>query len=176
MHSTHGVHPRAPNNDIFRLSNDPKVGINGVGPQWHNDGSFCTNVFSHVGYHIVKVPENGGNTIFSHLGAAHDALPKEKQEEWSKYVSVNSNGGVVHPMVHDHWISGRRSVWFHLGMTGAVIRIDKEDKEDKTTMPGDGEMRLLEKDEMTALFNQYNDHLNAGLPENGGNYSISYPY
>jgi len=61
-------------------------------------------------------------------------------------------------------------------MTGAVIRIDKEDKEDKTTMPGDGEMRLLEKDEMTALFNQYNYHLNAGLPENGGNYSISYPY
>ena len=32
MHSTHGVHPKAPNVDIFRLSNDPKVGINGVGP------------------------------------------------------------------------------------------------------------------------------------------------
>jgi taurine dioxygenase len=66
MHSTHGVHPRAPNKHIFRLSNDPNVGINGVGPQWHNDGSFCLDVFSHVGYHIVKVPENGGNTIFSH--------------------------------------------------------------------------------------------------------------
>lgn len=66
MHSTHGVHPMAPNEHIFRLSNDPKVGINNVGPQWHNDGSFLLDTFSHVGYHIIKVPENGGNTHFSH--------------------------------------------------------------------------------------------------------------
>ena len=61
-------------------------------------------------------------------------------------------------------------------MTGAVIRVDKEDKDDKTTMPGDGEMRLLDKDELTILFNEDNAHLNAGIPENGGNYSISYQY
>ena len=34
MHSTHGVHPRAPNKHIFRLSNDEQHGILGVGPQW----------------------------------------------------------------------------------------------------------------------------------------------
>ena len=50
MHSTHGVHPKAPNKHIFRLSNDRSVGILGVGPQWHNDGSFMQDVFSHVGY------------------------------------------------------------------------------------------------------------------------------
>ena len=77
-------------------------------------------------------------------------------------------------MVHNHWISGRRSIWLHLGMTGAVIRVDKD--KDDGEMPEDGEMRLLDEKEMTNLFNEYNDHLNAGLPENGGNYSISYPY
>jgi taurine dioxygenase len=29
---------------------------------------------------------------------------------------------------------------------------------------------------MTTLMNDYNDLLNSGLPENGGNFSISYPY
>lgn len=104
--------------------------------------------------------------MFSHQGAAFDCLPKEKQEEWSKYVSVNSASGVLHPVVHEHWISGRKSVWLHLGMTSAVIRVDKENN---TT-------RLLDKDELTTLMNDYNDLLDSGLPENGGNFSISQPY
>ena len=69
-------------------------------------------------------------------------------------------------MVHDHYISGRRSVWLHLGMTGAVIRVDKENNQS----------RLLDESELITLMNDYNDLLNSGLPENGGNFSISYPY
>ena len=57
--------------------------------------------------------------------------------------SVNSNSGVVHPMVHDHPISGRRSVYLHLGMTGAVVE----------AVEG-GSIRALEAHEMTSLFNQ----------------------
>eukprot|EP00933_Yihiella_yeosuensis_P068754 TRINITY_DN7471_c0_g1_i2.p1 TRINITY_DN7471_c0_g1~~TRINITY_DN7471_c0_g1_i2.p1 ORF type:complete len:379 (+),score=51.97 TRINITY_DN7471_c0_g1_i2:85-1221(+) len=166
MHSTHGVHPEAPNKHIFRLSNDQRVGILGVGPQWHNDGSFEIGVFSHVGYHIVRVPEQGGNTMFAHQGAAYDALPAKRQDYWSKLVSVNSNSGVLHPMVHDHPISGRRSVWLHLGMTGGVLQ----------KLPNDEGFRLLKDEELREIFHEYNDLLNAGLPENGGNYAISYPY
>ena len=107
MHSTHGVHPEAPNRHIFRLANDRSVGILGVGPQWHNDGSFERAVFSHVGYHIVRVAERGGGTIFAHQGAAYDALPPEEQQRWERLASVNSNSGVLHPLVHEHPISGR---------------------------------------------------------------------
>lgn len=164
MHSTHGVHPKAPNKHIFRLSNDPNVGIKGVGPQWHNDGSFEVGVFSHVGYHIVKVPEHGGDTQFAHQGAAFDALPPEKQRLWSRCVSVNATSGVLHPMVHDHPISKRRSAYLHLGMTGGIL----EKVEDG--------FRLMEEEELREVFNDYNDLMNAGLPSNGGNYAISYPY
>jgi taurine dioxygenase len=164
MHSTHGVHPKAPNRHIFRLSNDGDVGIKGVGPQWHNDGSFEEAVFSHVGYHIVKVPENGGDTQFAHQGAAFDALPPEKQRLWSRCVSVNATSGVLHPMVHEHPISGRKSVYLHLGMTGGIM----EKVEDG--------FRLMEEDELRVVFNDYNDLMNAGFQEKGGNYAISYPY
>jgi len=77
LNSTHGVHPATPggNRHIFRLSNDPSHGIPGVGPQWHNDGSFLPDTFSPSGYHIIRPAEHGGGTEFAHQGAAYDARP-----------------------------------------------------------------------------------------------------
>lgn len=165
LHSTHGVHPATPdyNRDIFRLSNDPKHGIPGVGPQWHNDGSFNPTTFSHSGYHIVRPAEKGGGTCFAHQGAAYDALSVEQQEYWSRLSSVNSNSGVVHPVVHVHPLSGRKSVWLHLGMTGAVFE----------KLPDSDGFRLLNADELKRLCHDYNELLNAGLHQG---YAIAYEY
>ncbi|MDZ7826637.1 MAG: TauD/TfdA family dioxygenase [Gammaproteobacteria bacterium] len=105
----------------------------------------------------------GGGTWYAHQGAAHDALPEERQEFWSRLSSVNSTTGVVHPAVHVHPVSGRRCLWLHLGMTGAVIEKQPD---------GDG-VRLLDADELKRLCHEYNDILNAGL-ENG--YAIAHEY
>ena len=165
LHSTHGVHPATPNGNphIFRLSNDTNEGILGVGPQWHNDGSFNPGTFSHAGYHMVRAPEKGGGTCFAHQSAAFDALEYDQQDYWSRLSSVNATSGIVHPMVHLHPLIKRKSVWLHLGMTGAVIMKD----------PKENLFRLLDPDELKILCNQYNDLLNAGF-ENG--YSINYEY
>jgi taurine dioxygenase len=165
LHSTHGVHPATPdgNRHVFRLSNDQRHGIPGVGPQWHNDGSFNTDTFSHAGYHIVRPAENGGGTWYAHQGAAYDALPGDRQEFWRRLSSVNSASGVIHPAVHRHPLSGRLCVWLHLGMTGAVI----EKHKDNDTF------RLLTADELTTLCNEYNELLNAGFD---AGYAIAYEY
>jgi taurine dioxygenase len=165
LHSTHGVHPATPdgNRHIFRLSNDPQHGIPGVGPQWHNDGSFLPATFSHSGYHIVRPAEHGGGTAFAHQGLAHEALDHETQERWSRLSSVNSASGVVHPLVHTHPVSGQRSVWLHLGMTGAVIEASE-----------DGErFRLLGADELTELCRAYDGLLTAGFKDG---YATTYEY
>lgn len=156
LHSTHGVHPQAPNNHVFRLSNDDFHGIVGVGPQWHNDGSFVRQVFSHVGYHIVRVPESGGDTEFSHLTAAFDSMDCDTQQLWSRRVSVNATSGVVHPLVFEHPYLNRPAVYLHLGMTGAVIEL----AEGVTTAQSPEDLRCLDETEMTALFNEYNELLN----------------
>jgi len=163
--STHGVHPATPggHRHIFRLSNDPRHGIPGVGPQWHNDGSFNAAPFSHSGYHIIRPAENGGGTYFAHQGAAFDALAEDRQAYWSRLSSVNSASGVVHPAVHQHPISGRKSLWLHLGMTGGVIE----------KLPDQAGFRLLEAPELRRLCREYNDVLDAGL-ENG--YALAYEY
>ena len=165
LHSTHGVHTATPdgNRHIFRLSNDRRHGIPGVGPQWHNDGSFNPDTFSHAGYHMVRPAEKGGGTYFAHQGAAHDALPEERQAFWTRLSSVNSTSGVVHPAVHEHPISRRKGIWLHLGMTGAVIERLHDD---------DG-FRLLNAEELRQLCHEYNDLLNAGLKDG---YAIAYEY
>ena len=123
-------------------------------------------VFSHVGYHIVHVPDHGGATQFSHLGAAYDALTKAEKETWSRRASINSTGGRVHPLVFNHPISGRRSVWLHLGMTGAVVEL----KPGVEKASGPEDIRLLDEDEMLQLFNRYNEVLAAA------EYSRSHEY
>ncbi|MGM0615072.1 MAG: TauD/TfdA dioxygenase family protein [Pseudomonadota bacterium] len=179
IHSTHGVHPATPdmNRDIFRCSNDDRYGILGVGPQWHNDGSFEAAIFSHSAYYMARAPEHGGGTHFAHQGAAFDALPEDKQTYWERLVSVNSASGVSHPVVHTHPISGRKSVWLHLGMTGAVIERLPEDGvpiEELQRQPADvARMRLLNADELKQLFNDYNDLLNASFDKG---YGIRYHY
>ena len=165
LNSTHGVHPATPGNnpDIFRLSNDPRHGIPDVGPQWHNDGSFLPETFSHSGYHIIRPAERGGGTWFAHQASAYDALPEVLKEYWSRLTSVNSNSGVAHPLVHTHPISGCKCIWLHLGMTGGVIE----------KLPDQDGFRLLNAHELRRLCHQYNDILNAGL-ENG--YASAFEY
>lgn len=165
LHSTHGVHPATPgdNHHIFRLSNDSAHGIRGVGPQWHNDGSFLPGTFSHSGYHIIRPAEKGGGTEFAHQGAAFQALSQEQQAYWRRLSSVNSNSGVVHPLVHTHPITGQASIWLHLGMTGAVIE----------KLPEKEGFRLLEATELKQLCHQYNHILNQGF---GNGYAIAYEY
>lgn len=165
LHSTHGVHPETPNGNphIFRLSNDRRHGIPDVGPQWHNDGSFLPATFSHSGYHIIRPAEHGGGTHFAHQGMAYAALPEDLKERWGRLSSVNSASGVVHPLVHEHPLSGQKSIWLHLGMTGAIIE----------KLPGDEGFRLLEADEMRQVCRTYNEILNAGF-DNG--YATAFEY
>ena len=165
LHSTHGVHPQTPggNRHIFRLSNDERHGIPDVGPQWHNDGSFLPATFSHSGYHIVRPAEKGGGTHFAHQGLAYEALSEQCQARWRRLSSVNSASGVVHPLVHEHPVSGQKCIWLHLGMTGAVIE----------KLPDQVGFRLLNAEELQKLCRDYNAILNAGLT-NG--YAIAYEY
>ena len=125
MHSTHGEHPKAGSEHIFRLSSSSEEGIVGPGAEWHNDGSFASDVFSHAGYHIVQLPSAGppAGTSFAHLGVAHDLLEPDERRLLRRMASVNSNGGTVHPLIHAHPLSERPSLFLHLAMTGAIVHV-----------------------------------------------------
>jgi len=121
--SLHTVHNDAVHDDIFRVSNDERHGIVGVGPQWHSDGATERRVFSHILFHAQRMPSGrGGGTAFADLAGAFAALPRRQQEDWSRLATVNAFSGAVHPLVITHPVTRRRSLFVHLGMVGAVIR------------------------------------------------------
>ncbi len=70
---------------------------------------------------------------------------------------------MVHPVVHEHPISGEHCIWLHLGMTGAVIE----------KQPDADAFRLLNETELRQFCHQYNDILNAGLEQG---YAACYEY
>jgi hypothetical protein len=53
----------------------------------------------------------------------NDLFSDEERELLSRMASVNSNGGVVHPILHIHPISRRPTAFLHLAMTGAVVHV-----------------------------------------------------
>jgi taurine dioxygenase len=63
----------------------------------------------------------------------------------------------VHPVVFEHPISGRKSVWLHLGMAGSILEV--EQGIDKVTSMS--QLRALEDHEMKTMFNRYNRLLNS---------------
>ena len=64
LESTFYDHPKSPDRDIFRVSNDRNEGCTGVGRTgWHIDGSFQHAPFTHSLYHIISVPEKGDTGI-----------------------------------------------------------------------------------------------------------------
>ena len=112
---------------ILRLSNDEQHGIVGVGPQWHSDGAFERRPFSHVLFHALRMPSDGGaGTELADLAAAFAALPLRIQADWSRLAIANAYSGAVHPLVSAHPVSGKPSIFAHLGMVGAVIRWPRE--------------------------------------------------
>ena len=153
LHSTHGEHEKAGSEHIFRLSSSNADGIVGPGAEWHCDGSFMQDVFSHAGYHIVQLPENQpAGTSFAHLGNAYDLLSETERQLMRRMVSVNSNGGTVHPLVHEHPLSLRPSLFLHLAMTGAVLHVPP------SVGRGAAEptWTALDEDEVTSLFTRVN--------------------
>ena len=66
--STFYKHPRSPDPDVFRVSNDDQEGCTGVGRTgWHIDGSFQPAPFAYSLYHIINVPDQGDTGIVIHF-------------------------------------------------------------------------------------------------------------
>ncbi|CAJ1360338.1 unnamed protein product [Effrenium voratum] len=144
--SRHVVHPESPSEDILRLSNQAQHGVVGVGPQWHQDGSTEQQVFSHLLFHAKT---RSAATLFADARKAFELLPPQTQEKWARIASVNAYSGAVHPLVHEHPVSGKKVLFLHLGQTGALIT-----RSDLNSELADLSFGALPESEVRALFAQ----------------------
>lgn len=130
IESTFYNHPKSPNRDIFRVSNDRAEGCTQVGRTgWHIDGSFQAAPFSHSLYHIVSVP-TASATIFAPLTEIIEGLHPDKRLLWERLWMVSDRRAAHHhPLIYSHPDTGKPVLCFHLGMTeGFILDHDKPTK------------------------------------------------
>jgi taurine dioxygenase len=157
--------------DVLRLSNLHYHGVQRVGPQWHHDGAFERRPFSLVAFQPQIMPRTGGGTEFADVAATYSSLSSDLQQKLLHLASVNAYSGAVHPLVHTHPISGRRVLFLHLAMTGAIIRwptshkieinstFEKLEAMEPSIGPDARIHQALEQEEVQELFREINQQL-----------------
>jgi len=135
LESTFYNHPKSPDRDIFRVSNDKNEGCTNVGRTgWHIDGSFQEKPFSNSVMHIINVPKLGA-TCFIPLTQLLEGVEDEKRKLWDRLWMVSDRrSGPVHPVIYRHPLTGKPVMCLHLGMTEGFI-LDHGTEKAKATSP-----------------------------------------
>ena len=129
---TFAKHPKSPNINVFRVSNDPHEGCTGVGTTgWHIDGTFRQCPYSYSLYHMYEVPTVGGDTMFFPFTELIEQLSDETRCHFERlWMLSDRRGELVHPLIYPHPKTGRPTMCVHLGMINAfAYDLDKEDRD-----------------------------------------------
>jgi len=118
---------------------------------FHSDGAHRESPYRATTLYAIKIPSRGGNTLFSNLYAAYDALPQNTKNKIENlvtrivydYEAVDRADTIAadpvlprahHKLVKTHPDSGRKTLYLSRLMTQDIIDID----------PSEGEELLLE--------------------------------
>lgn len=115
--------------EIFRLANDPNKGYENVGMYWHSDGTFREKSTPISIFHLIEVPEHGGDTWFSHLRKTWLSLPENVKEKIHQLKTVHSNN-VIHPLVNKHPVTGHEHIYINVGLTAGILGLSTQDSRD----------------------------------------------
>lgn len=108
-------------------------GAHKIGWHWHTDLTYYPKPCDMTMLYALQVPPEGGNTLFSSLVAAYEALPEERRRQLDAMTAVHSytymrslkypNAAplspeqltrvrdVEHPLVRTHPVTGRRALY-----------------------------------------------------------------
>ena len=120
VESTFYQHPRSPDKDVFRVSNDEREGCRNVGRSgWHIDGTFMMAPFTYQTMYFPSVSK-GGDTHFCPLYELYKRQNIKTQKRWDSYWMITSGRGgqgntPVHPLVYKHPYRGDTTLCFHCG-------------------------------------------------------------
>jgi len=129
------------------------------GGAWHSDFSFQPAPPSFTVLHAIDIPPYGGDTLWSSMTAAWDALPPDRQRDIERVFAVHTardayspkmqaihsglssmnivcdesaNDTQVHPLVTTHPETGKRVLFYNRGYVRDLVGFD--DQEEKTRL------------------------------------------
>lgn len=148
-HRTHGTQQTDPN--VLLVSNIKEngqpIGAFGEGEMWfHIDSGYAEKPYNYTFLYALELPSTGGNTQFSNMYKAYDALPAELKQklagkkalhiheyERSAKVEVkddlSGSAHYFHPVFATHAETGRKSLFVDRLMTARIEGFSKEENE-----------------------------------------------
>ena len=132
------IHPAAPylhdNPELMRVHTDQNSKVqNGAG--WHSDVSADEEPPLGSILHLHQVPPHGGDTLFSNMYAAFEALSKPIQKllmeleahhvadytgQYGDHKPQRRYPKAVHPVVRTHPVTGRSALFVNVGFTRRI--------------------------------------------------------
>ncbi len=138
--------------EIYVISNVKKdgqpVGRAGAGQYWHTDLSYCKNPSMGSLLYAIEIPATGGDTMFSNMYKAYDALSAPMKTLFADMRAVHDfahtqrthiapagltkpasaellakTPPVEQPLVRTHPVTGRKSLYVSPGMMTAIVGV-----------------------------------------------------
>lgn len=105
---------------------------------WHTDGAYDPVPFKATQLYGVAIPSRGGNTLFTSMYAAYDALPDSLKQRIEGKIGAYVYGGrrkatellnpedrakapALHPLARTHPETGRKALYFD---PGKILRVE----------------------------------------------------
>jgi taurine dioxygenase len=105
--------------------------------QWHIDISFVANPNKYTILRGERVPEYGGDTLWSNLEAAYEALSPEIRDGIDNLKAVHGGGAydgesprrqvALHPVVRVHPVTGKKSLFVSPGNTSHIVGLNERE-------------------------------------------------
>ena len=121
------THPK-----IFELA----ASSGGIADEWHTDITFQDSPAIMSVLHMVKCPELGGDTMWSNLNAAYEALSdpiKDLCEGITALHDARPHGKpektAIHPVVRLHPISGKKVLYVNEHFTRRIVEMSIEESD-----------------------------------------------
>jgi taurine dioxygenase len=113
---------------------------------WHTDGAYDQAPFKATQLYALAIPSQGGDTFFSNMYAAYDALPKRLQQRLEGVDGAFTYGGrhkkqallnpedrdlppAMHKIIRTHPETGRKSLYFDPGKILYIAGADEAEND-----------------------------------------------
>jgi taurine dioxygenase len=118
--------------EIFQL----KASEGGIADEWHTDITFEASPPLMSVLHLVKCPEYGGDTMWSSLYAAYEALSDPMKELCEGLTALHdaqphnrTDKMAIHPVVRVHPETGRKALYVNGYFTRRIVELSAEESD-----------------------------------------------
>ncbi|MCR9214312.1 MAG: TauD/TfdA family dioxygenase [Proteobacteria bacterium] len=128
----HLKNPFTKHPELFELA----ASEGGIADEWHTDLTFRPEPSVMSILHMVKCPESGGDTMWTNLCAAFDALSPPMQELCDGLTALHDaqphgrpEQMAIHPVVRQHPETGRKALYVNEHFTRRIVEMSGAESE-----------------------------------------------